>query len=222
MTIDELVENFPRLYHMAEAGTWESIRKHGLLSTTALLDLFEVNGQHRKQIESAHRPECVTITHPVHGKAVIRDQKPMRESTLLKCLRGLAPSEWYELLNRRTFFWLNSDRLTTLLNARAYRGRPHCVITVDTGQLLHRHAGRVTLCPINSGSTIYNPPVRGADSFCTIAAYPFEERRRTRGRKGAIAELVVEYSVPHIRDLAISVEHRQQNKLLERVWVRES
>ncbi len=123
MTIDELIDSFPRLYHMAEGGTWESIRKHGLLSTTALLDLFELDGQHRRQIESAHRPECVTITHPVHGKAVIRDQKPMQESTLLKCLRGLTASEWYEFLNRRTFFWLHSDRLTTLLNAKAYRGQ---------------------------------------------------------------------------------------------------
>jgi Family of unknown function (DUF7002) len=222
MTIDELVENFPRLYHMAEVGTWESIRKHGLLSTTALLDLFEVIGRHRKRIESAHRPECVTITHPVYGKAVIRDQKPMRESTLLKCLRGLTPSEWYELLNRRTFFWLHVDRLTTLLNAKAYRSRAHCVITVETKALLLRHANRVTPCPINSGSTIYNPPPRNGDSFCTIADYPFEERRKTRGRKGAIAELVVEYSVPDIRDMVISVEHWQQNKLLERVRLGES
>src|ERR1043166_590052 len=218
MTTDELVEYFPRLYHMAEAGTWESIRKHGLLSTTAMLDLFEVDGQLRKQIESAHRPECVTITHPVQGKAVIRDQKPMREATLLKCLDGLTPSRWYELLNRRTFFWLNSDRLTILLNARAYRDRPHCVLTVDTRRLVQRHASGVTLCPINSGSTIYNPPIRSGKSFYRIADYPFEERRRTRGRKGAIAELVVEYSVPDIRDMVISVEHRRQDKVIERVW----
>ena len=222
MTIDELVGNFPRLYHMAEAGTWESIRKYGLLSTTALLDLFEVNGQRRKQIESAHRPECVTITHPVYGKAVIRDQKPMRESTLLKCLQGLSPSQWYQLLNRRTFFWLDSDRLTTLLNARAYRSRAHCVLTVETKLLLQRHATRITLCPINSGSTIYNPPARGASSFYTIADYPFEERRKTRGRKGAVAELVVDYSVPDIGEMVISVEHRQQNNLLKRLWMRES
>ena len=221
MTIDELVENFPRLYHMAEVGTWESIRKHGLLSTTALLDLFEINGQERKQIESMHRPECVTINHPLHGTAVIRDQKPMRETTLLKCLRGLSPAQWYELLNRRTFFWLHSERLSILLNAKAYRDRSHCVITVDTRQLVQRHADRVTLCPINSGSTIYDPPPRNGNSFYKIADYPFDERRRTRGRKGAIAELVVEYSVPDIRKMVVSVEHRKQDKVLKRLWTRE-
>ncbi|MGH7969145.1 MAG: DUF7002 family protein, partial [Limisphaerales bacterium] len=96
MTHNELLQYYPRLYHMAEAGTWPSILKHGLLSTTALLDLFEVPAAQRKQIESTHRPECVTIAHPVHGSAVIRDQKPMRESTLLTCLVGIKPFQWYE------------------------------------------------------------------------------------------------------------------------------
>lgn len=205
---------------MAETGTWPSIRKHGLLSTTALLDLFDVQGTQRKQIESAHRPECVTISHPVHGTAVIRDQKPMRESALLKCLNGLKPSQWYEVLNRRTFFWLTPERLMTLLNARAYRDRAHCVVTVDTGALVNRHANRITLCPINSGSTLYNPPIRDGNSFYHILDYPFEQRRRTRGKQGAVAELVVDYSVPDIHEVAICVEHRRRDKLLERVWSR--
>jgi len=222
MRTEDLIEKFPRLYHMAEAGTWQSIYRHGLLSTTALLDLFEVTGQLRRQIESAHRPECVSITHPVHGTAVIRDQKPMLESTLRCCLRGLTPSQWYELLNRRTFFWLSSARLTTLLNARAYRDRQHCVLTVSTRRLMERHANRITLCPINSGSTLYNPPARDANIFYPIADYPFEERRRSRGIEGAIAELVVDYSVPDIRDLVISVEHRLQDRVLERVWPNET
>lgn len=220
MTHNELLQNYPRLYHMAEEGTWPSIFKHGLLSTTALLDLFEVPAAQRKMIESSHRPECVTIAHPVHGTAVIRDQKPMRESTLLTCLEGIKPSQWYQLLNRRTFFWLTPERLATLLNARAYRERAHCVITVETAGLLARHEARITLSPINSGSTIYNPPSRGVNTFCKIADYPFQQRRKTRGRQSAVAELVVDYSVPDIRDIALAVEHRHQNKILKRIWER--
>jgi hypothetical protein len=185
-----------------------------------LLDLFEVPMAKRKQIESSHRPECVTIAHPVHGTAVIRDQKPMREPTLMGCLEGLKPSQWYELLNRRTFFWLTPERLATLLNARAYRNRVHCVITVDTQALLDRHAARITLSPINSGSTLYNPPARGKNTFHSIGDYPYDERRRTRGKLGAVAELVVDYSVPDIREVATLVEHRKAEKLLERIWSR--
>ena len=40
-------ERWPRLYHMAEAGSWPSIKERGLLSTTALLDLFELEGESR-------------------------------------------------------------------------------------------------------------------------------------------------------------------------------
>ena len=42
VTPEELAQAYPRLYHMADAQSWESIRKHGLLSTSSLLDLYEV------------------------------------------------------------------------------------------------------------------------------------------------------------------------------------
>ena len=88
---------------MAEEGSWESIRKIGLLSTTAILDKFEVGGERRRRIESARRPEIETVEHPEHGRALIRDNKPMQEKTLGRCLTGMTPREWYESLNRRVF-----------------------------------------------------------------------------------------------------------------------
>src|SRR5689334_13986459 len=106
ITPEQFAAHYPRLYHMAEAGVWPSIERHGLLSTTALLDLFEVNGNQRRAIQSEHRPESVTITHPQHGSAVIRDQKPMREGALRKCLREMSPQQWYEMLNGRVFLWV--------------------------------------------------------------------------------------------------------------------
>ncbi len=63
----------------------------GLLSTSGLLDLFEVEGSKREQIESERRPESITITHPKHGTAVIRDQKPMREAAIASCLTDMTP-----------------------------------------------------------------------------------------------------------------------------------
>ena len=201
---------------MAESGTWQSITKHGLLSTTALLDMYGINGEERRVIESCRRPESVTIPHDKYGPAVIRDQKPMSESALRKCLKGMTPSEWYRLLNGKVFFWLTSERVTRLLSARAYRGREHTVLTIDTAKLLERHQADVTLSPINSGSTVYNPQSRDVTTFQALADYPFEAWRKKRGAPTkAIAELAVRHAVPTISDMVVRVERRRESQILE-------
>jgi hypothetical protein len=218
MRTEDLISQFPRLYHMAEHGTWNGIRERGLLSTTALLDSFEVDGEERYQIESRHRRESVTISHPQLGSAVIRDQKPMSDAALIKCLQGMTPREWYETLNRKVFFWLSWGRLLGLLSARAYRNRRHCVLTIDTAQMLERHLPQITLSPINSGCTVPNPQRRGPSTFLPIATYPFDEWTKKRSRSQAVVELAVEYAVPDIAEIVIRVDHMQGDQLLESVW----
>lgn len=211
---EQFAVHYPRLYHMAEAGAWPSIEKHGLLSTLALLDFYQVNGEKRCTILSHHRPKSVKITHPQHGAAVIRDQKPMRESALRTCLRGMTPQQWYEMLNGRVFFWVSAERVRTLLNARAYRNREHTVITVETSAFLARYADRTFLSPINSGSTIYNPRERGDGTFRSLNEYPFDERRKLRGLKNAIAEAAVVYAVPDLREFVLRVESRKGDRIV--------
>jgi hypothetical protein len=215
ITIDQLTTYYPRLYHMAEKGIWPSIERHGLLSTTALLDLFEINGDLRRRIETEHRPQSVTITHPKHGNATIRDQKPMREGPLRECLQGMTPRQWYSMLNGRVFFWVTEDRVQTLLNAKAYRDHIHTVVTVETRSLLKKYASVIALSPINSGSTIYNPRPRGPETFRSLADYPFEERRKLRGVANAVAEEAVGYAVLDLRDFVIRVEHRKGSRIVE-------
>ena len=217
---EELAQRYPRLYHMAEAGTWESIRKHGLLSTSGLLDLFEIDGKERVRIESARRPESITISHPKHGTAIIRDQKPLRDSALNSCLTDMTPRQWYEALNRRVFFWLTRQRLLTLLTARAYRGKAHCVLTVDTAQLVARHYDKISLSPINSGSTIYTPQPRGSNTFLAPSVYPFRSRHKSRGVKNAIAELAVDYAISDIAELVVRVDHMSGGKVLKKLYER--
>src|ERR1700688_4530360 len=107
MTTDELSGRFPLLYHMAQLGSWPSVEEHGLLSTTALLDLFEVRGDERFRIESCHRPESIPISNIEYGLAVIRNQKPMSDKSVRRALEdGLKPADWYRELNSRVFFWL--------------------------------------------------------------------------------------------------------------------
>lgn len=220
MDPSEIVRHYPRLYHMAELGSWESVKQHGLLSTRALIDLFEVKDPLRSQILRQRRPKSIPLQHPAHGRAVVRDQIPLRERPLRSCLTDMTLEEWLETLNSRVFFWLDEPHLETLLGAGAYRDSAHDVLQVDTASLLDRHADRVTLSPINSGSTIYKPRPRGSGTFMPIADYPFEERRRARG-KDAIVELAVDHSVPDILEVLVRVERRRAGgQTGEVVWAR--
>ena len=47
MTPELFCEQYPYLFHMAEEDTWESIKRYGLLSTSAILDLLKITGKER-------------------------------------------------------------------------------------------------------------------------------------------------------------------------------
>src|ERR1039458_874995 len=119
MDSDLFCQTFPRLYHMAHHEALPSIRRHGLLSTSALLDLFEVDEVRRLEIETRMRRESIEIRHPEHGVAVIRDQRPiMNDHRLEQSLGGTATAaEFHLLLNSKVFFWVNPDRLAGLRTA---------------------------------------------------------------------------------------------------------
>lgn len=215
MDQSQLSDVFPYAYHMAEDGSWPSIQRNGLLSTSSLLDLFEISGTQRNQIESRHRSESIAISHPVHGGAVVRDQKPMSDAGLRRCLQDYSPDEWYRLLNSKVFFWLTRDRLLRLLNARAYRHKEHCVLTVETRRLIPRYASRITLSPMNSGCTLPSPHARGDSTFQSIDAYPYSYWRRKRSASESVVELAVAGGVPDISDYVVRVERMRGNVVLE-------
>src|SRR5262245_54555730 len=107
---------------MAEHGSWPSIARHGLLSTSRLLDLYQVDPKLLIRLQTQHRPESVEILDPILGRAVVRDQKPMNERVLARVLDdGLKPADWFRVLNKRAFFWVSLTRLKVMMNARAYR-----------------------------------------------------------------------------------------------------
>ena len=196
---------------MAEDGSWGSIQRIGLLSTSALLDKFEIAGERRQEIESSRRPEIVEIEHPELGTALVRDNKPMQEKTLERCLVGMTPREWYETLNRRVFFWVDEKRLMKLLGAKAYRNRPHLVLDIDTAEMIRRYRNTVSLSPINSGATFtMKPAPRGPDTFKLISDHP-------EGRP--VVELTVDYAVPDLASFTLSVSRWHGAEKLEDVWL---
>lgn len=180
------------------------VMTHGLLSTTALLDLFQVGGERRFEIESQWRPASMNIEHPDYGTAVIRDQKPMPPESLQDVLIGVTPQEWYEFLNNKVFFWSSQDRLQRLLKAVAYRQRSHTVITVDTRALVEKHADRITLSTMNSGVSLFDRRKRGLSTFQTLDEFPTDPAA-SRHPPQDVVEVAVEYSVPHIVKLTVNV-----------------
>lgn len=206
MTPQELAERHPRLYHVTEPGAWESIKKRGLLSTSSLLDLFEIKGEERKQIEAKRRPSTVQLKHPIHGSVIINDNVPLSEKALLTCLDdNLTPQDWLRILNERVFFWASKDGLDRLLGARLNRNRAREVIVVDTLSLVRTHMDAVELCPINSGATLRRAARRGLKTFSPLTKYTFDEWSRLRGRRDQILEIIVKVQVQDIANHTIEV-----------------
>lgn len=206
MDLEELVARHPVLRHVTEGGAWESIERLGLLSTTALVDRFEVPSSDRSRLESRPRPRSVELRHPEHGRAVIRDNSPLRLDILERFL-DCSVDEWCRLLNRRVFFWATEHRLHNHLRARGHRGRPRDVITISTARLLERPSLGVTLCAFNSGSALYpNAPRRGPRTFFAGRDYPYDEVRRRRGRKDAVVEVCVDHELRDVTELVVAVE----------------
>jgi hypothetical protein len=214
---DELVSRYPRLFHMAADGSWPSVADRGLLSTSALLDLFEIGEPERTEIEACRRPETVSLRHDVHGTASIRDNKPLLETRLAGCLEGgMTPEQWYRLLNGRVFFWPTRKRVETLLSAAAYRASPQVVIEIDTAALIAAHRDSIEVSTINSGATRPFAWPRGPDTFRALDDFDYEARRH-RGQS-AIAELTVIYAVTNVTALAVTVERRLPDGTRETLW----
>ena len=195
--LEELLSDCPTLYHMAEDGSWPSIQERGLLSTTALLDLYVVTGAVRVQIEGSRRSAGVELQEEGLPPAMIRDQLPMDDVGLRRCLPPhLTPGDWYRLLNQKVFFWLTRNRLLKLLRAGTYRNRPHTVIEVSARKLVEAHRDRIWLCPMNSGCTKPYPHPRDENTFQRIPDYPYIHWRKRRPPGERVVELAVDYSVP--------------------------
>jgi hypothetical protein len=207
MQRSDLARLYPVLYHMAEDGTWPSLRAHGLLSTRALVDLFAPDDAVRAQVLNVVRKRSVAIESDRWGRVVVRDQAPLK--FLEQCLtEGTTVQEYLDALNERVFFWLSLGRLQRLLGARRYRNSAATVLHVDTARLLARHGDTVQLAPCNTGSVhVPTLPRRGTDVFVDVDRYPHDTWRAKRGPSSdAVVELTVKYQVKDIVDLTQRVE----------------
>lgn len=202
MEVDRLIALYPRLYHMAEAGTWPSIRRHGLLCSNEVARLSQLPNEQVVALRREHREDKLRVTVPGIGAVVLRDQKPMRPTAIARALTDMSVHDWYELINDRVFFWVEEDRLLGLLEAREYAHLDHDVLTLNTETLVRENEARVRLCHMNSGNTRPYPHRRGSDTFKRIRDYPALPRG---GPSKRVVELTVEYGVENIRRHVVRV-----------------
>ena len=182
-------------------------RPDGLLSTSTLLNLFEIKGEARRRLESQVRRQSQTISHAKYGSAVVRDQKPIvNEERLRKCVQGATPEEWLRLLNSKVFFWVNCARLNGLRSARAYRGRQHLVLTLNTRKLVTAYLPSITLCPMNSGNCLPYPHPRSPTCFASIQDFDYAGWRAKRGGREIVVECAVDGSVKNVEQYLLRQE----------------
>jgi hypothetical protein len=204
MRISELIGRHPELFHIAADGAWPTIRRHGLWSTEAIArDLPEDLAAAIR----AHRPEIVEVDHPVLGRIMIRDQKPINMSTLARSLPSLiSADDWLSILNRRVFFFPTDEAVERLRTSRSYRDATHTVLTIDTESLLAAHRHRVELTSMNTGAAPggRTPGKRARDTFQPIERFGVE-------RHVELSELSVLDKVEDVAEHVTRVERRHSD-----------
>lgn len=214
MELEKFVDRYPQLYHMAESGSWLSIRDRGLLSTKATLDLAGLRGRARRVIESELRRDKVSVQVPGEAPIVLRDQKPMSQRKLEKCLLGgITPAEWCRFLNSKVFLLATLDRLETLMTARPYAQLEHDVLTLDTASLVARHSENILLCRMNSGSTTPYGTDRDFSIFLPIPSYPVNTKGNPRRE---VAEVLLDHVVADIPDHVVDVKRMRGGAVTRR------
>lgn len=213
MEVNKFIGLYPRLYHMAEVGTWPSIKKRGLLSTSAVLDHLGVKGAARTRYEAEHRPEKMTVGTDADA-IVLRDQKPMPPDRISRALvDGTKPQEWYKFLNGKVFMWAEEERLLTLLSARPYKKLEHDVLTIDTAALVAAYKDQICLCRMNSGNTFPYWHERKVADFMRIEQYPVKPRTGQPEKK--VVEVVVDYAVPDLAKYVVQVRRMKAKNVLQ-------
>lgn len=187
MRVDDLVRRVPRLFHTTSAQAWPGIRAHGLLPADKLVRLFEAD----EELLTRRRPVALRLTHPEHGVARLRDQRPMNEKHLARMLDGTAmtTADYLRRINAMAFLWADPARLDQLRTLPRYADETHLVLTVDTASLLAAHLGDVVLTRINSGAALFPSGRRGPDTFRSVADFPDRDR---------VVELAVSGGVPDL------------------------
>lgn len=173
------------MYHLTASSNVASIvERRELLSAKRVAET--VGLENISDFVRTRRPHHVVLESA--GRAFhVRDQRPISERALAKCLsNGMTVGDYLELLNERIFFWATTDRLNR--HYVRYRDEKPTILRFKTADIISLNSN-VELCRLNSGATRANyhlggkPPLRGRETFSSAA--------RFSGAIGAVAEVTL-------------------------------
>jgi hypothetical protein len=124
----------PRLFHLLPAASWESFRRHGLLSSRALCELYGVPPDRRVALleEDRGKGNFAVLSAPGLPDVMLRDQL-LPDHVLRRCLTGAyagQPRAWRALLNGFVFLWAEPGRVAKLHAAST--SQPQILLEFDT------------------------------------------------------------------------------------------
>jgi hypothetical protein len=188
MNLQDFITARPFLYHLTSDNNYPLIIADRILYSTNQLIHLSGNSSYQN-IGTAKR-----FTHQEifigDQKYMIRDQQPVSEIALSKCLtNGWTNSDFFHHLNDRVFMWPTLDRLRR--HFKRYAAENPVILRFDTRAILNANP-HVKFCRLNSGATRPNSylggvaPARGQESFLpanlyqlpigTIAEVTFEQQ----------------------------------------------
>jgi hypothetical protein len=179
-----------------DARNWESVKVEGL-KPAAVLVRAGLQASVADAFLRGWRSETATLPSGV----VLRDQRPMPEGALERCLTGgLTSADWYDLVNEGVYFWVEEARLRRHLAAQSGE---HVVLEMDGPALADAYASQAFVTPFNVGSATRRPARRGVGSFVRYREWrgsgwscedPAPAVRRSASHKPA--ELVIRAEIP--------------------------
>lgn len=194
-------------HHVLDRANWAAVQAEGLLPADILIRR-ECGAASAERLRAQRKRGQSTLPSGVR----LRDQEPMPPAALDRCLAdGLSSADWYALINRGVYFWLDPSRLDRHL--RAMKG-PQVLLEIDGDALAQAYREYAFVTAFNTGSAIRRAAPRGHGSFVpyddwlgrgwmTETPHPASVRPASHPP----AELVIRAAIPDIMAHVRSVRH---------------
>ncbi|MGJ1312239.1 DUF7002 family protein [Sphingobacterium lactis] len=166
MDLEKFIEQRPYLYHLTNVQNAESIVAEKRLYSAN--KIIELSGNNANDLNRRRRTDHTEIL--VGDKSYfLRDQRPISEKALAKCLTGgWEVADFIYHLNDRVFMWPTIDRLWRHFNRYAHENP--VIFRFPTQEIIEANP-HVKFCRLNSGATRANShlggkaPARGEETF---------------------------------------------------------
>jgi hypothetical protein len=199
--VDQLAERFPNLWHVTFGGGWDGIQRHGFLRTIDVAP--EGCGRQRTELTLAEAADGTQV--------MLRDQLRTRVDPTAS-LDGITPSEWWQLLNTRVYFFCRQRDVHKLVEFYLGRQLAQEVIKLRTKPMLEVVADQVEVTTVNVGVFPRTKgPSRGRSSFVPLADYPAADAAKIR-------EITVAARVPVVLSAITSVVRHDVDGSRSRVF----